>query len=525
MIPQVGTLHPDPLVAQAPTVIISVRVSSDKQIEEGYGHEAQLAMLPRLVEEQGWVLAKRPDGSDAIYDEGAASTTPGDPSSTSLDHRPVMRELLAELDYTCPTYLVCRQLDRIARDQYEHAYIVKRLKAAGALGFAEAPELTSLRPRDITDARDEAMAGIEAIFANLQKADLKIKLMVGRQQRAQGGKPNGGPAPYGYHRPVERAAFEIHAQEAETYRRMVSWATQEHWGPARIAKELTKSGVPTRRGATGWTATTVRRILESKAQCGFVRARFGGGSAPDRWVEAVGQDPIVSLNEWEQMRAIVSSRSRESGHNQRRHTLAGLLRCAACGKTLKAHPDSRRDSDGNKYINYSCRIYNSGCTAGYSISERKALDELGSWVESRLSATDTEGWTAEPGSSEDNSGYEERLAALLDERATARRALERAYRGLIDADEDVSEIAQKEYDRRRQRVRELEDQVAEAEQAYGATRAAPDASPPTLSELREVLRQWRSFPPDDKRAVLSVVIDHAVLGPPDANPRLRVIPA
>jgi DNA invertase Pin-like site-specific DNA recombinase len=46
-----------------PRVIISVRVSSKEQQEQGFGHANQVRRLPELVAEQGWEIARRPDGS------------------------------------------------------------------------------------------------------------------------------------------------------------------------------------------------------------------------------------------------------------------------------------------------------------------------------------------------------------------------------------------------------------------------------------------------------------------------------
>src|SRR5271154_2680670 len=96
-----------------PRVIISVRVSSKEQQEQGFGHANQVRRLPELAKEQGWEIAKRPDGTPGIYDEGFASTTAAEGDDLSLESRPVMQALLGELPVVQPTYLVCREIDRI----------------------------------------------------------------------------------------------------------------------------------------------------------------------------------------------------------------------------------------------------------------------------------------------------------------------------------------------------------------------------------------------------------------------------
>lgn len=510
-----------------PRVVIAIRVSSEAQVKEGYGHAAQAESLPKLVEAAGMVLAKRPDGKPAIYDEGFASTTARDEHDTSLDHRPVFQQLLAELEYTTPDYLVCRQLDRLRRDVYEHEYIVKKLRAAGVRGFGEARTLRELTFRDIADERDAALATIEAVFSGLQKTDTKVKLISGRRHRAFTEKlPNGGKAPYGYTRQGKREPFRLDEAEAETYRVMVQLVLDYEWGPARIAHELVKRGVPTRNANSAWTATTVRRILASKAPCGYMRVRFAEDGQGFKWVPAAGQPKIVDEETWQQMRGILDRRKGETGVNQRRHVLAGLLRCGACGKTLKAHPDRRKDKDGNRYINYSCRVYNSGCTAGYSISERKALRELSGWVDGFLAATDAEGWrddlaTTQPA---DVGLLEERVAALAHALSKAKRASDKAYAAWVEAEEPHEAQAEAERDRRRGEVVRIEVELADAQERYGSllTSATGGVS---LDELRELLNGWREFPADEKREALGIIIDHAVLGPRGTGTRLTVVPS
>jgi DNA invertase Pin-like site-specific DNA recombinase len=486
-----------------PRVVIAIRVSTEAQVTEGYGHAAQLERLPHLVREAGWTIARRPDGSEAIYDEGFASTTPEDPGATSLEHRPVMQALLAEL---------------------EHALLVKRLLAAGVSAIVEAPTLSGFSIRDFDDPSLRLASEISAAVSSYVKTDLKVKLMVGRQQRARQGMPNGGGVPYGYRRPAARAAFIVDEREAEIYRLMVGMVCDHGWGAARIAHELVRLGKPTRSEQSGWTATTVRRILMSKAQCGYVRARFAGAQDADEWVPAEDQPAIVSELDWARMRAVLDARTRESGHNQRRHALAGLLRCAACGKTLKAHPDGRRSKDGRRYLNYSCRVYNSGCTAGYSISEPRALGELGEWVDATLAATDAAGWREDLVVSAPDHGLDEqRVIALDQEVERAERLTEKAYAEFVRAEEIDRRLARRYYEERRDRLTQLTEQrdAARAEYAAARFRTAPTFS---LVELRAILTGWREFPDNEKRLALASVIDHAVLGPRQQTPRLTIVP-
>jgi DNA invertase Pin-like site-specific DNA recombinase len=500
-------------------VIISVRVSSEDQKEKGWGHADQLATLPLLAAAQGWELATRPDGSPAIYDEGAASTTALPEDELGLISRPVLASLIGELEHTRPTYLVCRKLDRLHRNNLQYEYLASKLMGAGVTGFAQFPAMRGgPEIREVGDPRSRAMASMEATFASLEKAELKEKLMAARRRRAAAGLPNGGRTPYGYRRTHDkRAPFEVVPAEKETYLRLIDWAIAGH-GPAYMAHQLVRDGVPARSGTSNWSATTVRKLLENESQTGMVRVSFDGKNA---WVEG-GHEPLVARERWETARAVLSSRKRESGSNQKRHALAGLLRCSACGATLKARVTRKPKKSGGtyEYWGYSCKVYNSGCTAGYYISENKALDELAVLIDARLNAT--EEWV-EPTPVDDVSPLRERVEALTVSEADALRAYERAAARYEQApDELLYEASLRLNDRERDLV-EVRDELGQARAALAGAVAMPSAAVVRLEELRDVLSGWRDFDDDnDKRALLEAVIDHATLLPPGRSRRLEV---
>src|SRR5690349_6786161 len=98
---------PPAKATEAVRVIIAIRVSSDDQLQRGFGHRSQLRRLPELVAAQGWKIARRPSGEPGLYDEGAASTSADDGSDDGLGliARPVLAEMIAELAVVRPKYL------------------------------------------------------------------------------------------------------------------------------------------------------------------------------------------------------------------------------------------------------------------------------------------------------------------------------------------------------------------------------------------------------------------------------------
>ncbi len=497
-------------------VIIAVRVSSKEQQEQGFGHANQLRRLPELVHGRGWKLARRPNGEPAIYDEGFASTTAAPGTDLSLESRPVMQALLSELSHVKPTYLVCRALDRLHRSSLEWELMHHQLVLAGVQAVVQFPALEGapLITR-LAETQDQAFASIQAVFAQLQKADQKQKLMAGRRERAAQGLPNGGHAPYGYRRVERGAPFVVEEQEARTYRQLVDWAVEGR-GPAWMANELNRRGTPTRRAKVGWSATTVRHILNSEAQTGMIRARFGDRNA---WRPATDQPALIARERWESAQAVLRTRKRESGSNQKRHVLAGLLRCSACGATLKARVNRPiRNGKRYEYWYYSCKAYISGCSEGYTISEQRALAELTEHVNARLRLT--ENWI-EPVVSTGTGDVEARVSELTRRLSEVDRKVRRAHAAWVDADDDMATVALDELHERRETARRLRIELDNARLGLAEAVNRP-AERLDAGRLRELLMGWEDFPDDDKRAVLEIVIDCAILLPTGRGQRLQV---
>jgi site-specific DNA recombinase len=497
-----------------PRVIVSVRVSSKHQQEQGFGHANQLRMLPALVAEQGWEIARRPDGSPGIYDEGFASTTAAAGDDLSLESRPVMQQLLGELSHVQPRYLVCRELDRLHRDTLEWELMQHQLVRAGVEGIVQWPSLQGMpMVTRLDESKDRAFASIQAVFASLQKADMKAKLGAGRRERAAQGLPYGGQVPYGYDR-VPKGPFLVNEAQAETYNQIMDWVI-EGLGAKAIATRLTRQGISSPRGMAHWIPSTVAGLIESRAQLGMVRTRRDG---VDTWVVARDQQPIITRERWEQAQAVLGSRKRYSDQ-QRRHALAGLLKCSACGYTLRYTVQRRLNAAGERqaYSYYKCE-HNRACTGRYAIAERIALKEIAEQVNERL--RDTTHWT-QPAPAGQIGEVEQRISELETAAADALRKVKRANTAWVDADEAMAGIALEELHTRQQTLKTIQTELDEARQGYAQAMTAPSDAV-DLDEIRALLLGWEALPDEEKRMVLAAVIDHAVVVPKGRGPRLDI---
>lgn len=221
----------------------------------------------------------------------------------------------------------------------------------------------------------------------------------------------------------------------------------------------------------------------------------------------------------EEAQARLSVRRTPAGSNARKHVVAGLLRCSACGKTLKARCDRHtRRGRRYEYWTYTCKVYDSGCRAGSSISERRALAEIAEQVNARLRATRE--WAC-PDLSEGADDAQREVETLRRRLADAQRALRRAEDRYETAPDDMLARALQRLHEREGAVRELTAQLERA-QLLVAQRDR-DAHQVDVTVLRTLLDSWEAFSDGDKRAVLEVVMDHAVLGPRRPGRRLSIV--
>ena len=99
-------------------------------------------------------------------------------------------------------------------------------------------------------------------------------------------------------------------------------------------------------------------------------------------------------------------------------------------KAYTNRPKRKGGADGERYAykHYTCKIYNSGCSAGHSISERRALNELADHVDRRLKATQS--WQNVQPDTQDPGPPEDRVSELAKQRAKAEKDMKRAYEGV-----------------------------------------------------------------------------------------------
>lgn len=248
---------------------IYIRVSTDKQVDEGYSLDDQQNRLTQYCQVNDWTLC-----ADHIYiDRGESGTT--------TDRADFQRMLEAARTGQIKR-IVAIKLDRIARNVRAFLALVDELQALGC-------DLVLLKEQFNTGTPHGRFAlTMFAAMAELEASTITERVMSGKHEKARTGGYNGARCPLGY--TYQDGAFTINDQ-AHTVRAIFDrFVTGQSF--SQIAAWLNETNTPTATGRGSWYPAGVRYIVSN----GF----YAGLSQWDGVMEQPGQHPaIVDLATYE----------------------------------------------------------------------------------------------------------------------------------------------------------------------------------------------------------------------------------
>lgn len=416
-------------------------------------------------------------------------------SGESLFARPQMLRLLERAAAGRYDAVLCMDMQRLGRGgMYDQGLILDTLKESGTL------IVTPERVYDLTEELDEQAAEMETFLSRSEYRMISRRLRRGTLQAVESGAYLAA-APFGYRkvRAGRLSTLEIVPEEAEFVRYLFRLYA-EGAGCTRIEETVNAMGFRGRRGSR-FNRSTIRQILTNPVYIGKIRwdrtltVREGVGSERKKRVvynrpEAVRlldgiHPPIVPQPLWD---AVQQRRASFRACVDRRRAacpLAGLVRCAKCGRKLIYQGKNK----GVPYL----RCPEKGCCAGtkYEFVERALLV----WLEELTRDLFPAPSSAEP-LPEAAPAVRRRIAAQRS-RLAARR--ERLFTLLEDGVYSPEQFAL--------RTRVLE----EDERALNRAEEELDGRPsPPQTPARSVIDCFRAAAPAGQRELLRLLVEDIV---------------
>jgi site-specific DNA recombinase len=348
------------------TAAIYVRVSTDRQDQEGTSLETQEAACRAYAAEHGWTVV-------GVWRDAY--------TGTEYRNRPGLTALRDTVRAGEADVVLCHALDRLSRNQDHIAILVDEIEHVG------------VRLDLVTEEFDETPTGravrnLLGFAAEVQRLKIIENTQRARRKRAQDGKflPGKKP-PFGYQwRDEKKSALAPDETQARIVRRIFAEAIAGGtlWS---IAAGLNADRVPSPTGRATWCPTTVRYILGDERYAGRAyshttrKERIKGTTKYRRTVLPREQwirlpDGVVPALVGEAEYAAVAARLRanqaQSTRNQRNPEdfllRAGFVRCGECGRAMAAH----NRKTGERF--YSCtkdRTRPGQSCPGVSVSARR----------------------------------------------------------------------------------------------------------------------------------------------------------
>ena len=305
-------------------VALYTRVSTTEQAEEGYSIKEQEARLRSYCSAKGWTIA-------GIYSD------PG--FSGSNTDRPALKDLVEDARDKKIDAVLVYKLDRLSRSQKDTLELIEDVFLKNGVNFISISENF-----DTSTPFGMAIIGILAVFAQLERQQIKERTGIGQKARAKEGLWKGGRTPPGYDYIPKENRLVVIPFEAEQVREV--FRLYNAGTPIRsIEKTFDEKGYAVR--GFPWSQKTIRRALGNPIYLGKI---LNNGIVYD-----ADHDPIISQEDFDAA-AIRLQAGKEIWKNNTRSgknpaLLTGLLFCARCG--ARYHKKNYPRMDGPFYVCYS----------------------------------------------------------------------------------------------------------------------------------------------------------------------------
>lgn len=300
------------------------RVSTQEQARDGYSIGEQTERLNKYCEAMGWKVYKT--YTDAGYSGGNTD-------------RPALQEMIRDVKAGKLDKVVVYKLDRLSRSQLDTLYLIEKVFLSHGCDFVSMNENF-----DTSTPFGRAMIGILAVFAQLEREQIKERMMMGKEARAKEGKFHGSRySPFGY----DYIDGELVQNDYETVQiRKLFELAQAGLSPYSIAAKMNDNGY-IRRDGIEWNDRNVRRSLHNKTYIGYIKHH-------DEWIGGI-HEAIIDQSQFYEVQNILNVRSEQhKKHNRRAGKattyLGGFLYCAKCGaKYAKNTTSGKPKPDGSRY--------------------------------------------------------------------------------------------------------------------------------------------------------------------------------
>lgn len=297
-------------------------------------------ILEELCKSRGWVYV--------VYEEVE--------TGESLFARPVMQQLLRDVEDNIYDAVVCVDLDRLGRGDLVDWGQIKRVFQKTNTYMVTPSSLYNLN-----DDNEEFAVDLQTLFARREYKKITHRLSMGKKVGAKLGAWTNGtpPMPYEYQEWIDpetnkryynEKGLVINLQKLSIYRFIVDSFIKDKKSTNEIAWELNRRSIPSPRGGR-WCNMTVRRLLVDETHLGKIISNKTKGDGhknkspnkqpfqkipKEQWTVVENRHEAIKTQDEHEKILIGIQRNLKSPYRRSDHCypLKGLIKCGLCGYGL-----------------------------------------------------------------------------------------------------------------------------------------------------------------------------------------------
>ena len=235
--------------------------------------------------------------------------------------------------------IVTKSVSRFARNTVDSLTTIRELKAHGIEVFFEKENIWTF------NSKGELLITLMSSLAQEESRSISENVTWGQRKRMQDGKVSFAYSRFLGYRKGADGLPEVVPEEAEIVRRIyrdfIAGMTVD-----RIAKALTREGIPTPAGREKWQKRTVESILlnekykgEALLQKVFTvdfltkKVKKNEGEVPQYYVKN-SHPGIIDPEEWQLVQDEMKRRKEKAGYHHGLSPFAGKIYCGECGSVF-----------------------------------------------------------------------------------------------------------------------------------------------------------------------------------------------
>lgn len=323
-------------------------------------------------------------------------------SGDTIAARPVMQELLAEVDEGRWAGVLVMEVERLARGDTIDQGIV-----AQAFKYSNTEIVTPAKIYDPSNEFDEEYFEFGLFMSRREYKTINRRLQRGRLASVKEGKYVANRAPYGYVRVKlehdKGFTLQPDPEQAPVIRMIFEWYTRgepqpdgtiRRIGASLITRRLNEMGILAQKGKA-WSVASVRDILINPVFAGMLRwnwrphvKRVVNGKVTmerprndaEKCTVIKGlHEPLIDAATFDlaQEYMALNRASSEPSRKKVSNPLSGLIVCGVCGRRMQRRPYTRDQADSLICYATSCP----NVSAPLASVEARLLEELAVWIQ------------------------------------------------------------------------------------------------------------------------------------------------